>query len=52
MPSGLAFAKDGSLLICDNRNNRIRRIDFRTGVIETFAVTGDALPDARFSRNF
>ena len=43
-PGGLAFLKDGSLLICDVGNNRIRRIDFKTGVIETFAGTGERKP--------
>ncbi|HEV2985885.1 MAG TPA: hypothetical protein VGX46_15925, partial [Vicinamibacterales bacterium] len=43
-PSGLAFAQDGSLLICDTGNNRIRRIDLRTGLIGTFAGTGERKP--------
>jgi sugar lactone lactonase YvrE len=40
--SGLAFMKDGSLLICDSRNNRIRRVVLTTGKVETFAGTGES----------
>jgi sugar lactone lactonase YvrE len=40
--SGIAFAKDGSLLICDSRNNRIRRVDLITGIVETIAGTGES----------
>lgn len=32
------------LLICDIGNHRIRRVEFATGLIETFAGTGDRLP--------
>lgn len=32
------------LLICDIGNHRIRRVAFATGVIETFAGTGERLP--------
>lgn len=34
------------LLICDVGNHRIRRVPFATGVIETFAGTGERLPTA------
>jgi sugar lactone lactonase YvrE len=34
------------LLICDVGNHRIRRVAFATGVIETFAGTGERLPTA------
>jgi DNA-binding beta-propeller fold protein YncE len=32
------------LLICDVGNHRIRRVEFATGVIDTFAGTGERLP--------
>ncbi|MEO8681065.1 MAG: hypothetical protein ABI665_18590 [Vicinamibacterales bacterium] len=32
------------MLICDIGNHRIRRVEFATGVIETFAGTGERLP--------
>lgn len=56
-PNALALAPDGSLLICDSRNHRIRRYD--AGVVTTVAGggapggaggigVGDALDSARF----
>src|SRR5277367_5621906 len=33
--------KDGSLLICDLLNHRIRRLHLDTGIIETWAGTGE-----------
>jgi sugar lactone lactonase YvrE len=42
--SGIAFTKDGALLICDTRNNRIRRLDLVTGKIETFVGTRESKP--------
>jgi streptogramin lyase len=55
-PHSIVFHPDGSLLICDIRNSRIRRVDLSTGVISTwgpaslrgpraidFAKNGDAL---------
>lgn len=46
-PHSIAFAPDGALLVCDIGNNRIRRIDLKTGLISTFAGNGDkqATPD-------
>jgi sugar lactone lactonase YvrE len=40
-------ARGGRLLICDIGNHRIRQVDLRTGVIETFGGTGSrqATPD-------
>jgi trimeric autotransporter adhesin len=49
-PSDLAFDADGNLLVADASNNRVRRVDRKTGVIETVwgngrAVSGkDGLP--------
>ena len=40
-PTGLALLGDGSLLIADRRNHRIRRVD-RSGQISTVAGTGTA----------
>jgi len=39
-PSGIAFDRQGNLLIADTQNNRIRRVDMQTGVITTIAGTG------------
>ena len=43
-PHSLAFDPTGALLICDIGNNRIRRIDFKTGLIDTYAGTGEKKP--------
>jgi streptogramin lyase len=43
-PHSLAFDPSGALLICDIGNNRIRRIDFKTGLIDTYAGTGEKKP--------
>ena len=40
LPEHLAFDSKGDLYICDNGNNRIRRVDMRTGIITTFFGTG------------
>lgn len=40
-PHSIAFAPDGGLLICDILNHRVRRLDPRTGVITTWAGTGE-----------
>ena len=41
-PHSLVFDRDGTLLICDIGNQRIRRLHLDTGVIETWAGTGQA----------
>jgi sugar lactone lactonase YvrE len=41
-PHSIAFDRDGSLLICDIGNQRIRRLHIDTGVIDTWAGTGQA----------
>jgi streptogramin lyase len=41
-PHSLVFDRDGSLLICDIGNQRIRRLHVDTGIIETYAGTGEA----------
>src|SRR5580704_17169339 len=43
-PHSVAFDPSGALLICDIGNNRIRRIDLKTGTIDTYAGTGEKKP--------
>lgn len=40
-PRCVVFDREGRLLICDVNNNRIRRVSLDTGVIETYAGTGE-----------
>ena len=46
-PHSILFDKSGRLLICDIGNHRIRRLDLSTGIVETWAGTGEttATPD-------
>jgi sugar lactone lactonase YvrE len=41
-PHSVVLDRDGTLLICDIGNQRIRRIHLDTGIIETYAGTGEA----------
>jgi sugar lactone lactonase YvrE len=43
-PHSIAFAPDGRLLICDIGNHRIRRVDLKSGIIDTWAGTGERKP--------
>lgn len=43
-PHSILFDADGTLLICDVGNHRIRRLHLGTGIIQTFAGTGEAAP--------
>ena len=43
-PHSIAFDGEGRLLICDIGNYRIRRVDLRSGRIETWAGTGERKP--------
>ena len=43
-PHSIAFDADGTLLICDIGNSRVRAVDPRSGVITTLAGTGERLP--------
>jgi streptogramin lyase len=43
-PHSIAFDPAGNLLVCDIGNNRIRRIDLKTGTIDTYAGTGEKKP--------
>lgn len=42
LPEHIAFDSEWNLYICDNSNNRIRKIDKGTGIISTVLGTGDA----------
>lgn len=43
-PHSIAFDPQGRLLICDIGNHRIRRVDLKTGQMETWAGTGERKP--------
>jgi sugar lactone lactonase YvrE len=43
-PHSIAFDAQERLLICDIGNLRIRRVDLKTGIIETWAGTGEKKP--------
>src|SRR5258708_25629959 len=43
-PHSIIFDRNGSLLICDIGNQKIRRLHLDTGRIETYAGTGEAKP--------
>ncbi|HMV50187.1 MAG TPA: SMP-30/gluconolactonase/LRE family protein [Blastocatellia bacterium] len=43
-PHSIQFDQTGKLYICDILNHRIRRVDLNTGIITTFAGTGEKLP--------
>ncbi|MEI8020591.1 MAG: hypothetical protein WCH39_20480 [Schlesneria sp.] len=41
LPIAVAMDSDKGLLICDIKNHRVRRVDLESGVISTFAGTGE-----------
>jgi Gluconolactonase len=43
-PHSIAFDREGRLLICDILNHRVRRVDLKTGIIETYLGTGERKP--------
>lgn len=43
-PHSIAFDPKGRLLICDIGNHRVRRVNLSTGLIETYAGTGERKP--------
>jgi DNA-binding beta-propeller fold protein YncE len=43
-PHSIAFDPQGRLLICDIGNERVRRVDLKTGRIETYLGTGEKKP--------
>ena len=45
-PHSIAFDPQGRLLICDIGNHRVRRVDLKTGMIETWLGTGEGKPTA------
>ena len=49
-PHDVALDRDGNAYIADTNNNRVRRVDGRTGVIATFAGSGPVNGFERFYR--
>jgi len=45
-PHSIVLDRDGTILICDIGNQRIRRLHLDTGMIETYAGSGEAKPTA------
>jgi streptogramin lyase len=43
-PHSILRDRDGNLLICDLMNHRIRKLHLDTGIIETYAGTGEGKP--------
>jgi len=43
-PHSIAFDQSGGLLICDIGNHRVRRVDLKTGMIDTFLGNGERNP--------
>jgi sugar lactone lactonase YvrE len=43
-PHSIAFDARGRLLICDIGNHRVRRMDLKTGIVETWLGTGERKP--------
>jgi streptogramin lyase len=43
-PHSLQFDADGNLLIADVSNQRVRLLNLKTGIVRTFAGTGEKLP--------
>jgi len=43
-PHSIQLDGKGFLYVCDIRNHRIRRVNLDTGIIDTFAGTGEGLP--------
>src|SRR4029450_1960168 len=43
-PHSIIFDRAGDLYICDIKNHRIRKVTMKTGVITTFAGTGERKP--------
>ena len=43
-PHSIALDSDDNLYICDIGNHRIRRVDLKTGIVSTFAGTGEKKP--------
>ena len=43
-PHSIQFDPDGNMLVCDIGNHRIRRVNLKTGIIDTYAGTGERKP--------
>jgi len=43
-PHSIVFDREGRLLICDIGNHRVRRVDLKSGTIETYLGTGERKP--------
>ena len=43
-PHSIQFDPAGDLYVCDIGNHRVRRVDMKTGIITTFAGTGEQAP--------
>jgi streptogramin lyase len=43
-PHSIQFDRAGNLYVCDIANHRVRRVDVDSGVVTTFAGTGEKLP--------
>lgn len=43
-PHSIAFDPEGRLLICDIANQRVRRLNLKTGILDTYAGTGEKKP--------
>src|SRR5690606_13907128 len=43
-PHSITFDGEGHLYICDIGNHRVRRVDAATGIVSTFAGTGERRP--------
>jgi streptogramin lyase len=43
-PHSIALDREGNLYICDISNQRIRKVDMKTGIIFTFAGNGESKP--------
>ena len=40
-PHGIAVTSDGGILVCDTGNGRVKRIDLKTGAVETWGDLGE-----------
>ncbi len=43
-PHSIGFDRAGDLFICDVKNHRVRKVAMKTGIISTFAGTGEKKP--------
>ena len=51
-PHSIAFDLEGRLLICDIGNDRVRRLDLKTGLIETYLGNGEKKDPAEGAKIF